>query len=130
MDTRGWPSSAATDEMAAESIPKAEEAVDRYRRLVETAADTYLPDLANALNTLALDLDRVGSSEQALSCLEEAIGHYRRLAETTADTHLPGLATSLRNLACTRRDGGRHEQALALPAGRHELPATRRGQPG
>ena len=82
------------------------------------------------MNTLALDLDRVGSSEQALSCLEEAIGHYRRLAETTADTHLPGLATSLRNLACTRRDGGRHEQALALPAGRHELPATRRGRPG
>jgi hypothetical protein len=35
--------------MAAESIPKAEEAVDRYRRLVETDADTYLPDLAKCL---------------------------------------------------------------------------------
>ena len=113
MDTQGGPSSAATDEMAAESIPKAEEAVDRYRRLAETDADTYLPDLAESLNNLALDLDRVGSSEQALSCLEEAIGHYRRLAGTAADTHLPGLATSLHNLACMRRDCGRHEQALA-----------------
>jgi len=76
--------------MSAASIPTAEEAVDRYRRLAETDAATYLPDLANSLNNLALDLDRVGSSEQALSCLEEAIGHYRRLAGTDPGNQLPG----------------------------------------
>jgi hypothetical protein len=43
MDTQGGSSSAATDEMAADSIPKAEEAVDRYRRLVETDPDTHCP---------------------------------------------------------------------------------------
>src|SRR6476469_308004 len=106
MATQGGPSPAATDEMSAESIPKAEEAVARYRRLAATDAATYLPDLATSLNNLALDLDRVGSSARALNCLEEAIGHSRRLAGTAGDTHLPGLATSLHNLACMMRNGG------------------------
>ena len=92
MDTRGWPSSAATDEMAAESIPKAEEAVGHYRRLAETTADTHLPGLATSLHNLACMRRDGGRHEHALAPAQEAVTIYRRLAEIDPDTHLYFLA--------------------------------------
>jgi hypothetical protein len=68
------------------------------------------------LNNLALDLDRVGSSEQALSCLEEAIGHYRRLAGDRG-RHPPARP---RDVAPQPR---LHEEGIVAATSKHWLPA-------
>ena len=58
-----------------------EDALKIYRELAQKNPDTYLPDMAQTLNDLAL-LDRDQKRmEAARKALEEALGIYERFAE-------------------------------------------------
>ncbi|MFB7678465.1 hypothetical protein ACFC26_44445 [Kitasatospora purpeofusca] len=65
---------------------------DRYRTLAATDPDTYLPDLASALNNLSVRLGDVGRRAEGLTAVEEAVAIRRTLAEANPDAHLPDLA--------------------------------------
>jgi Trypsin-like peptidase domain/Tetratricopeptide repeat len=75
--------------------------------------DTYLPDLAMALNNQANRLGALSRREHALAAINEAVTVYRDLAAGDPDTYLPDLAMSLNNQANRLSDLGRPEDALA-----------------
>ncbi|MFG2006916.1 tetratricopeptide repeat protein [Spirillospora sp. NPDC048911] len=80
------------------------------RTLAESDPDTYLPDLAQSLNTLANRLASVGRNEEALAPAQEAVAIRRGLSSAKPDAHIPALAQSLVTLAGRSADvGQRHE---------------------
>ena len=83
-----------------------------YRRLAETNADAYLPEVAGALNNLSYRLSNVGRLDEALGAVQEALALYRRLAETNADAYLPEVAGALNNLSYRLSYVGRYDEAL------------------
>ncbi|WP_198534845.1 ATP-binding protein, partial [Streptomyces fradiae] len=87
--------------------------VTALRQLAEVNRAAYLPDLAMALNTLAIRLSEVGRREEALAPAEEAATTYRELAEVNPAAYLPDLAMALNNLAIRLSEVGRREEALA-----------------
>jgi hypothetical protein len=68
-----------------EALARVQEAVTICRRLAEAAPETYLPDLAAALDILANRLADTGRREEALATAQEASDHCRRLAEAWPD---------------------------------------------
>ncbi|MFG3701386.1 tetratricopeptide repeat protein [Micromonospora sp. NPDC047620] len=86
---------------------------DEHRRLTAHDPDTFLPDLATALNNLSVRLADVGRYEDGLAAIEEAVEVYRELAQARPDTFLPDLAMSMNNLSLRLRDLSRYEEGLA-----------------
>ncbi|RKM86578.1 hypothetical protein SFRA_033280, partial [Streptomyces xinghaiensis] len=72
-----------------EALAPAEEAATTYRELAEVNPAAYLPDLAGALNNLAIRLSEVGRREEALAPAEEAVRLRRELAEVNPAAYLP-----------------------------------------
>ncbi|MGZ2360923.1 tetratricopeptide repeat protein [Streptomyces sp. 372A] len=90
----------------------AQAVTDHYRIRAEADPDTYLPDLASALNNLSVRLGELGRRAEGLSAVEEAVRHYRTLAENNPDAYLPDLAMSLNNLSADLGDMGRRAEGL------------------
>ncbi|MFJ6775298.1 hypothetical protein ACIQOV_30775, partial [Kitasatospora sp. NPDC091257] len=91
----------------------AQEATDHYRTLTATNPDAYLPDLAGALNNLAVNLGELGQHKKGLAVAQEATDHYRTLTATNPDAYLPDLAGALNNLAVNLGGLGQHKKGLA-----------------
>ncbi|MFF8768586.1 tetratricopeptide repeat protein [Kitasatospora sp. NPDC015120] len=87
--------------------------ITALRPLAEANPDAYLPDLASALNNLAIQLADVGRHQEALAPAQEATTTYRALTRTNPDAHLPDLAMALNNLAIQLAEVGRHQEALS-----------------
>ena len=90
------------------------EAVDVYRFLVTLRPNTYLADLAAALDQLSSALGESGQHEAALINAMEAMDTYRRLVKERPETYLPRFALMLTNLSTRLRNLGRHKEALPL----------------
>ncbi|MGW1148818.1 tetratricopeptide repeat protein, partial [Streptomyces sp. NPDC002454] len=86
----------------------------RQRALAEQDPDAHLPDLARALNNLAIRLGEVGRREEALTAIEEAAHHYRALAERDPDSYLRHRATALNNLGTRLGKVGRRKEAVPV----------------
>ncbi|MBD0675155.1 tetratricopeptide repeat protein [Streptomyces sp. CBMA156] len=84
-----------------------------YRALARADPDAYLPDLARALNNLAVRLGEAGRRAEGLAAIQEAVGHYRVLARADSDAHLPDLARALNNLSHRLGEMGRWAEGLA-----------------
>ncbi|MGW1219300.1 ATP-binding protein, partial [Streptomyces californicus] len=83
----------------AEGLEAVEEAVTIRRALAEANPDAYLPDLAGALNNLAVDLGEAGRRAEGLEAVEEAVRHYRALAEANPEQFDVDLQSSLETSA-------------------------------
>ncbi|MFE2174392.1 tetratricopeptide repeat protein, partial [Kitasatospora sp. NPDC059462] len=86
--------------------------ITALRLLAEANPDAHLPDLAGALNNLAVQLADVGRRQEALAPAQEAVQLRRTLAQANPDAHLPKLAMALNNLAIRLADVGRRQEAL------------------
>jgi tetratricopeptide (TPR) repeat protein len=91
----------------------AQRLTDRYRERAGTDPEAFLPDLARALNNLAVDLGALGRREDGLAAIEEAVTIRRGLVATRPQAFLPELAMSLDNLAIRLGELGRRDEALA-----------------
>jgi hypothetical protein len=96
-----------------EAADVAERSVRVYQSLLKTDPDTYLPGLANALNTLAVRLSAVGSHTEALEAAESAVKFSRELMRDDRLTGTPRLAASLCTLANALDKSGHVTPALA-----------------
>ncbi len=97
-----------------EALAAAQEAVNIYRELAETAPDAFRPNLAMSLNNLGNRLAAVGQRDEALATAQEAVNVYRELAETNPDAFRPDLAMSLNNLGNQLDAIGQRDEALAV----------------
>jgi tetratricopeptide (TPR) repeat protein len=95
------------------ALEEAGEAARLYRDLVQVRPDTFGPELARSLTTLATSLSNLGRREEALSAVNEAVCLYRDLAEVRPNHFIPDLALSLNNLANRLSNLGRREEALS-----------------
>ncbi|MEU3777492.1 tetratricopeptide repeat protein [Streptomyces sp. NPDC032472] len=86
------------------------------RELVDVNEEVFLPDLAHALDTLAVSLSRSGRRSEALALSREAAGLYRSLADTDPAAYLPDLAGTLNNLGAVQATTGDPRGALATIA--------------
>jgi tetratricopeptide (TPR) repeat protein len=96
-----------------DGLVAAENAVRIYRQLVQMRPETFLPNLAASLDTLAFRLSDLGRGEDALARAEDAVRIYRQLAQQSPDAFATDLATSLNNLGIRFSELGRFEEALA-----------------
>jgi tetratricopeptide (TPR) repeat protein len=96
-----------------EALAPSQEAVDIYRRLVQTQPDVFFPNLATSLNNFGIRLSNLGRLEEALAISQEAVDIRRRLAQTRPEASLPNLAHNLNSLGIRLSNLGRHEEALA-----------------
>ncbi|MFI6158279.1 tetratricopeptide repeat protein, partial [Kitasatospora sp. NPDC051170] len=87
--------------------------ITALRPLSEANSAAYLPDLASALNNLAIRVSGVGRREEAVAPAEEAADIYRGLAQVNSAAYLADLAMALNNLAIRLSEVGRREEALA-----------------
>jgi hypothetical protein len=71
------------------------EAAEIYRELAAARPDAFRPDLALALNNLAVRLGELGRWEEALAASQEAAGTYRELAAQLPDAYQRELEQSL-----------------------------------
>jgi tetratricopeptide (TPR) repeat protein len=93
------------------AIAAARESVELYRILAARQPDTYRPELAISLNTLALhwgDLEPAA----ALKPAQEAVDIRRELASRRPKLFRPNLAASLNNLSNLQRAVGNYGKAL------------------
>ncbi|SPE32092.1 hypothetical protein SBA3_1840012 [Candidatus Sulfopaludibacter sp. SbA3] len=97
-----------------ESVESLEEAVARQRRLAESDALSYLPQLAAALTRLANVYRENRQLEEAEAAYVESLSIYRRLADADPDTHLPDVAMAANNLSNSLSGLGRREEARAI----------------
>ncbi|TDP89635.1 tetratricopeptide repeat protein [Labedaea rhizosphaerae] len=67
------------------------------RRARAATSASYLPELATALNTLAVDLTALGEAEEALQISAEVIDVFRVLAEAQPALYAHQLASALSN---------------------------------
>ena len=96
------------------ALAPAQEAASLYRALAAKAPDAYRPDLASALNNLAIRLSEVGQREAALAPAQEAASLYRALAAKAPDAYRPDLALSLSVLADCLDELDRTEEAVEV----------------
>ncbi|MEV0731886.1 tetratricopeptide repeat protein, partial [Polymorphospora sp. NPDC050346] len=92
-----------------DAVAPAEEAVHTFRMLAGTNA-AFLPDLAEALNSLGIRYAGVGRWQDAVAPAEEAVHTFRMLAGTNA-AFLRNLAMALNNLSDWYAEVGRPEAA-------------------
>ncbi len=81
------------------ATPLYEEALERYRSLVQSNPQAFLPNVAKTLNNLAALSWKKNKLEKAQEDFEEALAIYRPLVESNPQTFLPDLAKTLNNLA-------------------------------
>ncbi|MBG0567812.1 tetratricopeptide repeat protein [Actinoplanes aureus] len=94
----------------APAMAAAEEAAMLYRRLVGRGQETFRPNLAFALNNLAMVYTRADRNAQAANALQTAIGILRVLAKESPG-YQDDLERALRNLAGVTKAGSNN----ALP---------------
>jgi serine/threonine protein kinase/tetratricopeptide (TPR) repeat protein len=87
------------------------EALEIYRELADKNPGTYLPEVAKALNNLAILDGQQSHREQARQEFAEALQVYRELAGTNQEMDSPLVATALNNLANVDSDFGRFDDA-------------------
>ena len=87
--------------------------VTLLRDLAAANEDEFLPDLALALNELAIRLAETGERQAALAPAQEATNLYRTLTQASPAAYLPNLAMSLNNLANILAETGEQQAALA-----------------
>ncbi|GKQ39658.1 GntR family transcriptional regulator [Streptomyces sp. A012304] len=92
-----------------EAMISAGEAVARLRELVQGHPDTFAPDLAAALDTLAVALGRTGRHAEAHDAAAEAVLLQRDLDRPDREA---GLAASLETLATQLASSGQYEDGL------------------
>ncbi|MDX8049250.1 tetratricopeptide repeat protein [Lentzea sp. BCCO 10_0798] len=85
-------------------------AVTLREHLAEIDPARYEPDLAMSLSNLALVLNDIGASREALPFVERAVALRKRLLEED-ESHLCGLSSSLSNLGTILHAIGRREEA-------------------
>jgi len=83
-----------------------------YRVLDRDNPTVHRADLAAAVQSLAMALDRVGRYPEALAADEEAAALYRVLDRDNPTVHRADLARTVRNLAMALTQVGRREEAL------------------
>ena len=97
------------------SFSKAEkeysEALEKYRKLAESAPEAYLPYVATTLNNLGNLHSVTGKHGDAEKELGEALEIRRKLAESSPEAYLPDVATTLNNLGNLHRVTGKHGDA-------------------
>jgi len=71
------------------------------------------PDLARAVRSLGVGLNRVGRYQEALAATEEAVALYRVLARDNPAAHQPDHAWAVRNLGAGLDKVSRYQEALA-----------------
>ncbi|MCB9388878.1 MAG: tetratricopeptide repeat protein [Acidimicrobiia bacterium] len=74
---------------AREALQPATQAANLYRTLAEQNPAAYNPDLASALNNLAVRLSGVGRRDEALQPATEAVQLRRKLAEQNPAAYNP-----------------------------------------
>ena len=87
--------------------------VDKRRQVAAIGGESSSPNLARALNNLAVKQSQLGQRLQALASIQEAVTIYRELARSQPDALLPDLATSLNNLGLSQSNLGQRAEALA-----------------
>lgn len=90
----------------------ARDAVVVFRELSEKEPAVFRPQLASALNGLAVVLMALGERRAAVSPAQEAVEIFTDLAAARPDEHLGPLASSLASLAHALKAVGRHADAL------------------
>lgn len=96
------------------ALGPAREAVECYRILALHHPNTYLAELAAALDQSSSVLGELGQHDAALVNAMEAMDTYRRLVKERPETYLPRFALMLTNLSTRLRNLGRHKEALPL----------------
>jgi hypothetical protein len=94
------------------SLTATHEAVNHYKQLAATNPNTFLPNLAGALNNLGNRLSETGDRAGALTATHEAVNIRRQLAITNPNTFLPDLASALNNLGNRLSETGDRAGAL------------------
>jgi tetratricopeptide (TPR) repeat protein/chaperone required for assembly of F1-ATPase len=87
------------------------EAVEIYRELADKNPEAYRPDVAKALNNLAILDSRQSRMEEARKEFAEALQIFRELTQKNQEVCWPLVATTLNNLANADLNRGRLEEA-------------------
>jgi tetratricopeptide (TPR) repeat protein len=87
--------------------------VSANRELAATNPAVHRPDLAHALDSLSISLQRLGEDRGALPVAEEAVALCRELAASNPAAHRPDLARALHNLCAALDWVGENRDALA-----------------
>ncbi|MGH3912043.1 MAG: hypothetical protein ACRDTC_01325 [Pseudonocardiaceae bacterium] len=83
--------------------------------LAGTDPESYLPNLAVALDEFTAQMLATGSYGAALVAIQHAVQTYRTLVEVNPEPYLPGLAAALSSLAHQHAERKQHDTAL-IPA--------------
>jgi len=95
-----------------EALNVTQEAVDKYRSLVISLPDTFLPDLARSLVNLGATFCNMGMHKEALDATKEAVDNFRSLVVSNPGSFLSVLAMGLRNLGQIFYNIGMRDKAL------------------
>ena len=87
------------------------EALEIYREMADKNPASYRPEVAKALNNLAILDDRQGRMEEARQEFAQALQIYRELTQKNQEIYWPLVATTLNNLANANMSQGRLEEA-------------------
>ncbi|MQY30695.1 tetratricopeptide repeat protein [Nocardia aurantia] len=96
----------------AEALEASAAAIASLRALAADDPGTHGPELAAALDNLAVLLSGFGQHDEALEPAQEALRRYRALAAADPQTHEPELALALLNYTNRLSTLGRHREAL------------------
>lgn len=102
------------------ALAPAQEALALARGLVQVRPETFLPEVATALEQCSGILGDLGRHDEALVGAMEALDIYRGLAKSRPNVHVPRLAMSLHSVSVQLRHLGRHQEALPLARGAAE----------
>jgi tetratricopeptide (TPR) repeat protein len=90
-----------------------EDALKTYREAAQKDPDSYLPDVALALNYLGTLNREQNRREEAMKQFEEALKIYREAAQRDAEAYQPYVALALNNLGTLNSEQNRTEEASA-----------------
>jgi serine/threonine protein kinase len=85
---------------------------DTFRRFAKRDPGTFLPQLANVLSALGVQLQRLKCEEDAVTTLRESVEVRRELAVRDPSVFLRGLASSLNHLGTQYWDLQKSDEAL------------------
>ena len=91
----------------------AERLAEHVRERARHDREAYLPELAEAVNKLAVRLAEAGRHAESLAAAQEAVQLYRELVASDRGAYLPDLAMSVHNLAGRLGEVGRRTEGLA-----------------
>ncbi|KAG8792632.1 hypothetical protein FRC12_005411 [Ceratobasidium sp. 428] len=102
------------DDRLAESLIALQEAVELNLQLVENNPDTFAPDLAASLHSLAKSFNDLGHHDKARIVVQEAVRLMRQLAANDQAKYTLRLAKYLNSLSMTLRTLDRGQESLEL----------------